>query len=180
MNENSSSNSAQPPNPVAQQEPSAEEMRKQYLNHEASVKSIGTLYFIAAFLIIILAIPVALAEKETLFVVRITGAVSLITFGLFQIWVGTALRALKSWARIPVGVLSGIGLLGFPLGTVVNGYILYLIFCKKGYMVFSPQYHQAIATTPHVKYKTHIIVWILLGIIIVLIALGLFAALVLP
>jgi hypothetical protein len=79
-----------------------------------------------------------------------------------QIWVGIGLRNLKPWARIASGVLAGIGLLGFPIGTLINGYILYLLFSKKGAMLFSPDYQRVIAETPHIKYKTSIIVWIVL------------------
>jgi len=54
-------------------------------------------------------------------------------------------------------------LIGFPIGTLIHGYILYLYWGTKGRKVFSPEYKQIIAGTPHVKYKTSIIIWILLG-----------------
>lgn len=88
----------------------------------------------------------------------------------------TAWRKLKSWARIPTAILSGIGLLGFPVGTLINGYILYLVFSRKGVTVFSDDYKRVIAETPHIKYRTSIVVWIILGWLVALILFGVFAA----
>ncbi len=172
MNENSSANPVQPPNPAAE----AEEIRRKYIKHEASVKSIGILYFIGA-VFLALASFGAVLDKEEPLGVRFFAAIILISLGTFQFWVGTGLRALKPWARIPTGILSGIGLFGFPIGTIINAYILYLILCKKSSTVFSPEYQQIIAATPHIKYKTPVIIWILLAILIALFAIGLLAGL---
>ncbi|HKB60455.1 MAG TPA: hypothetical protein VKC56_10480, partial [Gallionellaceae bacterium] len=68
--------------------------------------------------------------------------------------------------RIVAGVLAGLGLLGFPFGTVISAFILYLLFSKKGAMVFSDEYKQVIADTPDIKYRTSIIVWIFLALLI--------------
>lgn len=172
MNENSSSNPVQPPNPAAE----AEEIRRTHIKHEASVKSIGVLYFIGAVFVILAGVG-AVLDKEEPIEVRILAAAILIGLGAFQFWVGTGLRTLKSWTRIPTGILSGIGLFGFPIGTIINAYILYLVFCKKGSTVFSSEYQQVIAATPHIKYKTPIIIWILLAILFALFILGLLAGL---
>ena len=83
---------------------------------------------------------------------------------------------MKKWARIPTGILSGIGLLAFPIGTLINAYVLYLIFSAKGKMVFSDEYRAVIEQTPHIKYRTSIIVWIVLGLLLLLIAFGIFGA----
>ena len=150
----------------------ADEVRNRYLKHEASVKSIGLLYYLGGIGLLIMGLI-------AIFVVQ-PGAtdsarqpwMAAIFLGLSvtQFWVGTGLRRLKRWARVPSGVLSGIGLLGFPVGTIVNAYILYLICCKKGAMVFSEEYRAIIEQTPHIKYRTSIVIWILLGL--VLLALG--------
>jgi len=102
----------------------------------------------------------------------------LLLFGAGQFWVGTGLRRLKKWTRIPTGILSGIGLFGFPLGTIINGYILFLIFSQKGKVVFSDEYRAVIEQTPHIKYRTSIVVWIVLGLVLLLIAAGIIAAIV--
>ena len=67
-------------------------------------------------------------------------------------------------------MLAGFGLLGFPIGTLINAYILYLFLSKKGRTIYSPEYQEVIAATPHVKYRTSIVVWILLALVVVLIA----------
>ena len=85
------------------------------------------------------------------------------------------MRALKSWGRIVGCILSGLGLLNFPVGTLINAYILYLFLSKKGRMVFSAEYKDIIAATPDVKYRTSILVWIFLGILVALFAAALIA-----
>jgi hypothetical protein len=67
-------------------------------------------------------------------------------------------------------VLSEVGLLGFPIGTLINGYILYLLLSKKGRKVFSDEYRQIVSLTPHIKYRTSIVVCILLGLIVLMVA----------
>jgi uncharacterized BrkB/YihY/UPF0761 family membrane protein len=72
---------------------------------------------------------------------------------------------------IPVGltlttILSIIGLVGIPVGTLINGWILYLIHCKKGQTILSPGYQDIIAATPHVKYRRSVGDWIALGLVL--------------
>ena len=179
MNEDSLSSSTQPPSPPAPADVSAEEVRRQHINHETSVKSFGLLYLFAGSFIILMGVIGTVANRETHPKVRITIAAILISLGLFLFLVGTGIRKLKSWARIPAGIFSGIGLILlswaklsteifsginlilFPLVTGISAYILYLVFCKKGSTVFSPQYQRVIADTPQIKYKISIIVWII-------------------
>jgi hypothetical protein len=77
----------------------------------------------------------------------------------------------KAWARIPSAILSGLGLISFPLGTLINGYILYLLFSKKDSTIFSDDYKQVIQETPHNKYQTSLLVWIFLGLLALLVVL---------
>ena len=83
---------------------------------------------------------------------------------------------MNSKIKIPATIFSAIGLLSVPIGTLINGYILYLIYSAKGNMVFSEEYRKVIAATPNIKYKTSIIIWIFLGIVV----LGIAAAVLLP
>jgi hypothetical protein len=69
-------------------------------------------------------------------------------------------------------VLSALGLLGFPIGTLVNAYILYLYLSKKGRTIFAPEYKDVIAATPHVKYRTSIVVWVFLALVVGLVVLA--------
>ncbi len=145
----------------------AERVRKEHISHEASVKSVGLLYFLGAAFLLLAGLAVGFSTK---------GMEGPLLAGFFlllggaQLWAGIGLRQLKPWARIVAGILSGIGLLGFPLGTLINGYILYLLFSKKGAVVFSDPYKRVIEQTPHIKYRTSIVIWILLGLMLLLIA----------
>jgi len=159
----------------------AEAIRKEHISHEASVQSIGLLYYLGGGLVVcfgvitlvrLLATAGGLSERGAAGLV----AVFLLGLGAIQFWLGTGLRRLRKWARIPTGILSGIGLLGFPLGTIINAYVLYLIFSRKGRTVFSDEYQQVIQQTPHIKYRTSIIVWILIGLVVLLIGVGLLGA----
>jgi len=152
---------------------SAEQIRNDHLKHEASIKSVGVLYFLAAAFLILAGVLGLTANQGA----GVGLGLFCLAIGAAQIWVGIGLRGLKPWARIPTGILSGVGLLGFPLGTIINGYILYLIFSQKGKTVFSDDYQRVIEQTPHIKYKTSIVVWIFLGLLLVLMGLGLVAAL---
>ena len=96
--------------------------------------------------------------------------------GIGQFCVGYGLRRLKRWSRVPSGILSGLGLLAIPIGTLINAYILYLIFSKKGKMVFSDEYHDIIKQTPHIKYRTSIVIWVVLGVLLALMGFGLLSA----
>jgi hypothetical protein len=151
----------------------AEQIRKDHIKHEASVKSIGILYFLAAIFLILAGGVSLFADQGSGLLVGLV----LLGFGAAQIWVGIGLRGLKSWARIPTALFSGVGLLGFPFGTLINGYILYLVLSKKGKTVFADDYKRVIEQTPHIKYKTSIVVWIFLGLLLLLIFLGLLSVL---
>ena len=73
---------------------------------------------------------------------------------------------LASWVKIPVGLLGGLGLLNYPIGTVINSAILYIIFCKKGRTVLSKEYEEIIAATPDVRYKTSVVTWVFVGLLL--------------
>ena len=66
-------------------------------------------------------------------------------------------------------ILSALGLLAFPIGTIINLIILIILGSKKNRVVFSQDYQAIIAATPHVKYKTSKIVWIALGIFVLIV-----------
>jgi len=57
------------------------------------------------------------------------------------------------------------------VGTLINGYILWLVLSKKGRFILSKDYAAIVAATPHVKYRTSpwILVWIVVGAILLMI-----------
>ena len=141
----------------------AEHIRNEHLKHEASLKSVGVLYFLSATFLLLGCFGMAISaanDSEPMQAALL--AFVLFGFAAVLIWAGIGLRRLKPWARIPVGVISGLGLLGFPVGTLINAYVLFLLFSTKGRMVFSPEYHRVMQETPHIKYPTSIVLWILL------------------
>lgn len=171
--------------PISSGSSDAEQVRELHLSHEASVKSIAVLYLLGSLFGLLASIGWIMAGLDS----QVGGRAAemapiLLTLGLIgivlsiaQIVVAIGIRKLASWSRIPCVVLSVIGLLAFPLGTLINGYIIYLMLCAKGKMVFSPEYKNVIQQTPHMKYKTSIVIWIFLGLLIALFALGIGVAL---
>ena len=158
----------------------AEATRNTYLAHEASVKSVGVLYYIGGAVLFFIGINMLFGGFAELNGGRpeifVGGGFLLLVLSVAQFWVGTGLRRLRPWARVPAGILSGLGLLGFPIGTIINGYILYLICSKKSTMVFSEEYQAIIKQTPHIKYRTSMVVWIFLGLILLVLVVGIAVA----
>ena len=140
------------------------------------MKSIGTLYYLGA---IILALALVAYAIPFLSLVRFGGMGAyeismllgggLLIFGLVVLqWkLANGLRNLRPWVRIPIIVLSVIGLIGFPLGTLISAYILYLMLAAKSKMIFSQEYQQIIAATPHLRYRSSLLKTVLFLILIV-------------
>ena len=153
--------------------PRAEAIRRAHINHEASIRSIGTLYYLTAFLTAVVAVG-ALFQLWTghrdLGDVAIFAISGVLATGFFVL--GRALRTLRPGARTLTAILAGLGLLGFPLGTLINGYILWLVLSKKGQFIFSPEYAAIVEATPHVKYQTSLLVWIILAAAVILVLVG--------
>jgi len=158
-----------------------EDIRKKYLNHEASVQGVGGLYIFVAILLLIAAslafgFGLTLLAEEDANLRRERGDLPpgfelflgafYLVFSALYFWFGFALRSFRNWARITVGIFTIPGLLGIPIGTLISGYILYLLFSEKGKYVCSPQYQEVIAATPHIKYRTSIIIKILAVILL--------------
>lgn len=153
----------------------AEELRQNHLSREAHVKALGFAYIVLGCLFGISGCTVAFDQDRTR---RHQPALlyGILGFALLLISTGIGLRKLRPWSQIVSGVISGIGLLVFPVGTLINGFILYLLFSEKGSMIFSDLYRRVIAATPHIKYRTPIILWIVLGLVILLFVAGAFYA----
>ena len=153
-------------------------LRQRYLKHEASVRSIGFLYYFAAFIMAATAImalsgiatgvapgPVELGLVLFLFAIAIA-----LFFG------GHWLRRLDRRARFVVAIFSGLGLVQIPIGTIIHGYILWLVFSRKGSVVFSAHYQKAISCTPHIKYRSSKVLIVLLVVVLAILSLAIVAA----
>ena len=148
----------------------AEAIRKAHISHEASIKAVGILYYLGGIGVTIAALGGLMAAKGA---AGVGMTVGLLAVGVGQFFAGYGVRALRPWGRVIGCILSAIGLIGFPIGTLINGYILYLFLSKKGRTIFAPEYQDVIAATPHVKYKTSILVWIFLALLLALFAFAL-------
>ena len=160
--------------------PEADEIRRKYLSHETAIKSVGSLYYLGGFFSAIGLVGLLwflFGSSKTPDDEALGSMVILAVFCVPLLWLARGLRKLRPWARIPTAILAGIGLLGFPFGTLINGYIMWLVLSKKGAYVLSPEYAEIVEATPHIKSKTSIIVWIFLILLLALIAFAAISAL---
>ena len=142
----------------------AERIRNEHIGAEASVRSIGTLYFITSFLILTffgITIVLTLIDSSSVPMGPSEGVI-LLLIGFAQFFLGRGLRNLKNWARITAAILSIPGILN-----PIIWLILYCLLNKKAVYVCTPEYAQIREMTPHIKYKTSIVVKILLGLLLV-------------
>jgi hypothetical protein len=146
--------------------PDAVEIRQEHLGHEASIRAIGLLYFLGAIVLVLSGGAYLFALIQGYDGILLGLSVFFLGFGVLYLWMGSALRALSLKVRHIAGVFAGIGLLGFPIGTFINAYILYLLYSKKGKMVFSEEYQAIRLATPHMKYKTPVALWILILVLV--------------
>ncbi len=147
-----------------------EEIRRTHIKAESTARTVGILYYLGAFLLTGVAV-LGIANGQLARGDAWMGLGLCLFLGLGQGFLAYGLRRLKGWARIPTIILSCIGLLGFPLGTLINGVILSNICGAKGVMIFSPDYKRIIAVTPHVKNKTSKAALIVLILLLAVLAL---------
>ena len=171
--------SAAPQSQVLQTTTQDELIRREHINTEASIKSVGILYYIGALALVSIGV-IGLntsARGKSGFDLPLG-----MMFLLLGVGMGVAafgLRRLRSWARIPTIILSSIaliiGLINLSGGIVIHIYILAKMLGKQGQFVMTPEYQRIIAATPHVKRKTSVVVWVLL-ILLLIILIGIIAA----
>jgi len=141
----------------------AEAIRQEHIGHERQLKSIGFLYYFGGVMTLLafIAFSIALFVPADGKVPSMLGIAALYLFlSVALLVLGYGFRGLKAWVTIPATILSAVGLLGFPVGTLINARILYLMYCKKGRVVLAPDYADIIAATPHVKYTLTVGDWI--------------------
>ncbi|MCC7387100.1 MAG: hypothetical protein IT384_35025 [Deltaproteobacteria bacterium] len=155
-----------------------ERIRHAHLGHEAALQSVGFLWMLGA----VFLVPAGIASIAGSVTAAVGGAGSgelglLVMFGAVYLamgvtsgWTGWALRRLDERARVPALILAAVGLLGFPVGTVISAYILYLVASAKGRTILSPEYRALAARTPHIRYRTS--PWLIVVLVAFLMALG--------
>lgn len=150
-------------------------IRKEYLNHEASLRSLGSLYYLGAVVGVIVG-GLWLVNPRNPFPYRDLVGVLMLLLAVAYWKLGGWLRDLDPRARLPANILAVIGLIGFPIGTLINAYILYLLNSQKAAVVFSAEYLAVREATPEIKYKTSWIVVVLAGLLCLVLLLGIVAA----
>lgn len=148
-------------------------IRREHLHHEGSVRGLGSLYYLSGSLLIIAGVPgftyaamTRLSESEGHAALLLGGAISVAMGALFLV-MAWGLRRLRPWARSISTVVSCFGLFGFPFGTLIHGYILYLLHSKKGDRIFQDDYPWIIAATPSLKTNLSLVVWVAVALLIV-------------
>lgn len=144
----------------------AERIRNEHIGAEASVRAIGALNILGSIFMIIAGIVLIFAgiyaENGEEKGVSIGLGSFYFGFGILSFLVGRGLRKLKNWARITSAIMSIPGIL-----SPIVWLILYYLLNKKAVYVCTPEYAQIREMTPHVKYKTSIVVKFLLGLLLV-------------
>lgn len=168
-------------------ETEAERIRHEHLSAEVTCKQVGLLCYLggcAATIYSVLLFILGASEWARLgfeaiqlpalagFVV---GAGLLAMLAWLQFGTGYGLRRLHPASRSRAILLSVLWLLYVPLGTLVGGHFLWLMNSARGKYVFMPEYKQVIEQTPHIKYKTSIVVWIFVGLVVFVIMLAVIA-----
>lgn len=151
--------------------PDDERVRRELLNHEVSIQAVGRLMILGGVLAALAALALLVAgigsKADGPGLLLGLGAAYLGVGGL-SAWIGNLLRTLNPGGRIPGALVNGLGLLGFPVGTLISSYILYLLLSQKGRRVLSAEYQGIVARTPHIRYKTPLILVLLFGVLVLL------------
>jgi hypothetical protein len=175
-----------------------EEIRKTHLGREASIKSLGTMHLLAAGLEVLLLLGsiayfflANFARLDAEGVILIALIVGYSFSASLNYALGSGLRKLKPWARWTESVFMAIGLFvalllcaidlitqdyeelfGSGLGGLFLAYLLYLLVSPKAAVVFSREYREVIEKTPHLKYRTSVLVKIAAALLLGLIGLA--------
>lgn len=119
-----------------------DELRADHLRHETALRMVGTLYYVGAALLVAGAVALAIKGGGS----RTICGLAMLAAGFGA--AGYLLRKLDFRARILGSFMALAGLAALPIGTVLNGYVLYLLHSKRGRTVLAPGYHDVVARTP--------------------------------
>lgn len=160
-----------------------EVVRREHLAHENGLKSLGTLHLLGggicvlATVIFFSSLVFSLLEGRPLTFEKPEEWITIVmvpVMAVIHLQIGLGLRRLNAKVRTGAIIVACLGLLAFPLGTIINGVILSYLVSKKGTFVLTEEYRGIIAQTPHVKPKTSvaavIVLSALLAILVALVA----------
>ena len=142
-----------------------EAIRREHLKHEASVRSIGTLYYLGSVLLALFGVLFVVFGGE---VTDWALAIVALVLGLASVVVGWGLRSFKRWAATGAVVLSVVSLPVVPFGTVLGAYVLIVLRSAKARRIFARDYANIVAATPHLEPGSSRVVWIVFAVAAVL------------
>ena len=149
----------------------AESVRNAHIRHEATLKSIGLLFYLGALFGLLVGSSMLISGSSVQGAYYLGFGVAMLVIGLAQLWVGFKMRRLHSASRVPATMLSVLWLLNFPVGTVISLFIIYAINNKKGRYILSADYQDIIDATPDIKYRTSpVILFIFLVFLLLIVA----------
>ena len=156
----------------------AETIRRQHIGQESSIKTLGCLYLLGGFLILP-GIVLSLAQSNWRGGTSsdVLWHMAFISVGVAAIVIGFGLRRLKKWASIMAITLGfflcAIYLFDLPsstMGLIIQSAIILTLVSAKARKVVSAEYQQVIAETPHVRQRTSVAAWVLLGVLLLILA----------
>jgi hypothetical protein len=136
--------------------------RASMMKYEVGIRSVGTVFLFIG-LILLMAGSIVLAFHREYWI----GGLSALAGAAVAFWVDCGLQKLRGSARTVAMILAGIGLLGFPVITLVSLHILFVLGNKSARAVFTPDYARIIAATPHINHKQSPVFRLVLAIAIV-------------
>ena len=145
-----------------------EAVRREHLAHEASVRSIGTMYYAGSVLWLLFGLYFLLVAVRGNDFTPWPLAVVALVFGIASVVVAWGLRRLHRWAASAAAVLSALSLPVVPFGTVIGAYVLVVLRSAKGRRIFTRDYASIVAATPHIEPGGSRLVWIVFAVAAVL------------
>ncbi|HEY1048759.1 MAG TPA: hypothetical protein VGE39_03350 [Prosthecobacter sp.] len=171
---------AAPKAEVIQQHTEAESIRREFIRHETSIRSLGCLYWLAA-VVFSSVLVVGLVNVQSM---PLRHLAYMLVQAVLAAAIGRGLRTLQRWAGILAALWAcvgmALGLASLPFGAismVISAYIIFLMVGTKGRRVLTPEYRAIVLETPHVKPRTSVVVWVLLALLLAFLAAAILAAL---
>ncbi len=151
-----------------------EAIRRKYLSHEASIRSVGLLYYLLSFAFIARVIwTIVVASHRGVYIRQEFADLMIAAFMAPALVVlGRGLRRMLPWVR-PAGLvwaalITLLALIEWNVVVVlIEGYVLWLLGSTKGKYVFSAEYQDIRRATPHIKQRRPTIIGALIVILIV-------------
>lgn len=133
-------------------DPELQRIRRQNLADELTVVGIGSLFCLSATFFFFIAV--------------LSGVPFALVVGACHLLIGLALRRLDGRARVFAMVFAVLGLLLFPLGTILSAYILRTLSSAQAELVSSRRYRDLVAATPEIEYRTPVRVWVMVAALV--------------